>query len=68
MWEKLGGAATIIIAFVGLYFTSALNLPLFIKIIFAFVGTIIALIGIVILFAEGSIIEEHWGKKASSVK
>jgi hypothetical protein len=68
MWEKLGGAATIIIAFAGLYFTSALNLSLFIKIIFAFVGTIIALIGIVILFAEGSIIEEHWGKKASSVK
>jgi hypothetical protein len=68
MWEKLGGAATIIIAFVGLYITSALNLPLFIKIIFAFVGTIIALIGIVILFAEGSIIEEHWGKKASNVK
>lgn len=68
MWEKLGGAATIIIAFVELYFTSALNLSLFIKIIFAFVGTIIALIGIVILFAEGSIIEEHWGKKASNVK
>ena len=68
MWEKLGGAATIIIAFVGLYVTSALNLSLFIKIIFAFVGTIIALIGIVILFAEGSIIEEHWGKKASNVK
>ena len=68
MWEKLGGAVTIIIAFVGLYITSALNLSLFIKIIFAFVGTIIALIGIVILFAEGSIIEEHWGKKASNVK
>ena len=68
MWEKLGGVATIIIAFVGLYVTSALNLSLFIKIIFAFVGTIIALIGIVILFAEGSIIEEHWGKKASNVK
>ena len=68
MWEKLGGAATIISAFVGLYFTSASNLPLFIKIIFAFVGTIIALIGIVILFAEGSIIEEHWGKKPSNVK
>jgi len=68
MWEKLGGAVTIIIAFVGLYITSALNLSLFIKIIFAFVGTIIALIGIVILFAEGSIIEEHRGKKASNVK
>ena len=68
MWEKLGGLAIIIVAFIALYITSTLNLSIFIKIIFAFCGTIIALIGIVILFAEGSILEEHWGRKASKVK
>jgi hypothetical protein len=68
MWEKLGGLAIIIVAFSALYITSALNLSILIKIIFAFFGTIIALIGIVILFAEGSILEDRWGRKASKVK
>jgi hypothetical protein len=68
MWEKLGGLAIIIVAFVSLYIISTLNLYILIKIIFAFCGTIIALIGIVILFAEGSILEEHRGRNASKVK
>ncbi len=68
MWEKLGGLAIIIVAFIALFITSTLNISVFIKIIFAFFGTVIALIGIVILFAEGSILEEHWGRKASKVK
>jgi hypothetical protein len=61
--EKLGGVITIFVAAAGLSLISIFNLPIFVKIISAFVGAFFWLIGIVFLFAEGSITEERLGKK-----
>jgi hypothetical protein len=68
MLEKLGGALTIVFAALALYSVSAYQPPAFVQIIGAFIGSIIWLIGVVVLFAEGSIIEERWGKKARKAK
>lgn len=68
MLEKLGGVVTIVVAFALLYLISVAELPIFVKIISAFIGAVICLIGIVIVFAEGSILEECWGKKAPKLK
>jgi len=67
MLEKLGGVLIIIVAVTGLLLISYFEPPTFVQIICAFVGAFICLIGIVIVFCEGSIIEERWGKKASKV-
>jgi hypothetical protein len=67
-FEKLGGILTIIVAGVALYSVSAYQPPAFVQIIGAFIGSIVWLIGVVVLFAEGSIIEERWGKKALKAK
>jgi hypothetical protein len=68
MLEKLGGVVTIVVAATGLLLISVYEPPTFVQIICAFVGAFICLIGIVIVFVEGSIIEERWGKKAPKVK
>lgn len=68
MLEKLGGFVTIVVAVMGLALISVFKPPVFVQIICAFVGAFICLIGIVIVFAEGSILEERWGKKAPKVK
>jgi hypothetical protein len=66
--EKLGGGLTIVIAAMGLTLISVFKPPTFVQIICAFVGSFVFLIGIVFVFAEGSILEERWGKKAPKAK
>jgi hypothetical protein len=68
MWEKLFGVAVIAVAAVGLALISVYDPPTIVQIMCAFIGSAIFLLGVVIVFAEGSIIEERWGKKASKVK
>ena len=66
--EKLGGFMTIVIAVTGLYLISVFQPPTFVQIIGAFAGSIVCLIGVVFLFAEGSILEERRGRKAPKVR
>ena len=68
MLEKLGGGLLIVVAVVGLLLISHFEPPTFVQIICAFVGAFVCLVGIVFVFAEGSILEEHWGKKARKIK
>ena len=68
MWEKLGGVATIVVAVTVLYLTSVFRPPTFIQIICALAGSIICLIGVVFLFAEGQILtKDRRGKKSPKV-
>ena len=67
MLEKLGGLFTIIIAVTGLALVSAYQPPTYIQIICAFAGSIVCLIGVVFLFAEGQIFEHRRGKKGPKV-
>jgi len=55
MLEKLGGVVAIVVAFVVLWLISTFQPPIFVQIICAFVGALICLIGIVIVFSEGPI-------------
>jgi hypothetical protein len=55
MLEKLGGFVTIVVGATGLVLTSVFKPPLFVQIIGALAGSVICLIGIVFLFAEGRI-------------
>jgi hypothetical protein len=55
MLEKLGGFLTIVIAVTGLSLISVYEPPTWIQIICAFAGSIVCLIGVVFLFAEGQI-------------
>ncbi len=55
MVEKVGAAVTIIGTIAALWGIKMLNLPVFITALFAFVGTIICLVGIVFLFSDGPI-------------
>jgi hypothetical protein len=66
--EKLGGIVTIVVAFTVLYLISVFEPPTFVQIICAFAGSFVCLIGIVFLFAEGSILEARREMKASKVK
>ena len=68
MLEKLGGGLTIVVAAAGLALISVFEPPTFVQIICAFVGSFVCLVGIVFVFAEGSILEERWGKKAPKAK
>lgn len=68
MLEKLGGLATIVVAATVLYLISYFQPPTFVQIIVALVSSIVCLIGIVFLFAEGKIFtKERRGKKAPKV-
>jgi hypothetical protein len=67
MWEKLGGLFTIVIAIAGLALISAFEPPTYVQIILALVGSFVCLIGVVFLFAEGSILEARRLTKAPKV-
>jgi archaellum biogenesis protein FlaJ (TadC family) len=68
MLEKLGGLAAIVVAVAVLYFVSVFKPPTFIQILCALAGSIICLIGVVFLFAEGRILtKDRRIKKASKV-
>ena len=66
--EKLLGVVIIIVSFFALYLISVFNPPTFVQIICAFLGVFVCLIGIVVLFSEGSILEARREIKASKVK
>jgi uncharacterized protein YacL len=66
--EKLGGVVGIIVAAMVLYLISAFEPPVFLQIVCAFLGSVVCLIGIVFLFAEGSILKERWRRKPAKVK
>ncbi|TRZ84504.1 hypothetical protein D4R89_13445 [bacterium] len=68
MWEKLGGVGLIVVSAMGLALISVYEPPIFVQIICAFIGSFVCLIGVVFVFAEGSILEERWGKNAPKVK
>ncbi len=68
MLEKLGGVLIIVVAVILLLLIRVFEPPIFVQLICAFVGAVVCLIGIVVVFAEGSVLEEHWRKKASREK
>jgi hypothetical protein len=65
MLEKVGGFLTIVVAVAGLALTSAYQPPTWMQIILAFVGSIVCLIGVVFMFAEGRIFEKGGKVKAT---
>jgi len=68
MLEKLGGFVTIVIAVTGLALISVYKPPTFVQIICALVGSIVCLLGVVFLFAEGQILtKDRRVKKAPKV-
>lgn len=59
MWnicEKLGGFFIIVIAVTGLAMISSYEPPTYVQIILALVGSLVCLVGVVFLFAEGEIL------------
>jgi hypothetical protein len=64
MLEKLGGFLTIVVAVAGLALISAYKPPTWMQIVLAFVGSIVCLIGVVFMFAEGQIFEK--GRKGKT--
>ena len=64
MLEKVGGFLTIVIAIAGLALISAYQPPTWMQIILALVGSIVCLIGVVFMFAEGQIFEK--GRKVKT--
>ncbi|MDO9228274.1 MAG: hypothetical protein Q7U03_01790 [Syntrophales bacterium] len=56
MVEKLGAAVVIVATVAALGVIKMLNLPVFVTALFAFVGVIICLVGIVFVFSEGTIL------------
>ncbi len=67
MLEKVGGFLTIVIAVAGLAIISAFQPPTYVQIIGALVGSMVCLVGVVFMFAEGQIFEHRQGKKAPKV-
>jgi hypothetical protein len=68
MLEKLGGFLTIVIAVTVLALISVYEPPVYAQIILALVGSIVCLIGVVFLFAEGQIFtKDRKGKTAPKV-
>ena len=68
MLEKLGGFFTIVIAVAGLAMISAFQPPTYIQIIGALVGSMVCLVGVVFMFAEGQIFtKDRKGKTAPKV-
>lgn len=65
MLEKLGGFLTIVIAITGLAFISAFQPPIYVQIIGAFVGSMVCLVGVVFMFAEGQIFTKTRGGKTA---
>lgn len=56
MLEKVGGFLTIVIAVAALALISAYEPPIYVQIIGALVGSMVCLIGVVFMFAEGQIL------------
>jgi len=68
MWEKLGGFVIIVAAVTGLALISVFEPPTFVQIICALAGSLVCLIGVVILFAEGQLFtKERLAKVASKI-
>jgi hypothetical protein len=68
MLEKLGGFFTIVIAVTALALISVYEPPVYAQIILALVGSIVCLVGVVFLFAEGQIFaKDRKGKTAPKV-
>ena len=68
MWEKLAGAAVILIAAAGLSLISIFEPPTYLQIILALAGSFVFLVGVVFLFAEGQILKkDRRVKKARKV-
>jgi hypothetical protein len=68
MWEKLAGAATIVVAVAGLALISIFEPPTFVQIICALAGSLVCLVGVVFTFAEGQIFtKDRRAKKAPKV-
>lgn len=65
MLEKLGGFLTIVIAITGLALISAFQPPIYVQIIGAFVGSMVCLVGVVFMFAEGQIFTKDRGGKTA---
>jgi hypothetical protein len=63
MLEKVGAAVTIIGTFVALWAIQMMDLLLFIAVPLVIVAVIICLVGIVFLFAEGTILTRDRGGK-----
>ncbi|MHB8092449.1 MAG: hypothetical protein ACYDH8_12775 [Syntrophales bacterium] len=55
MWEKLVGLGAVVVGVTALVLLDFFVLPVFVKIIGAFVGVFICLVGFVFFFAEGQI-------------
>jgi hypothetical protein len=69
MLEKLGGLFTIVIAVTGMALISVYQPPVYAQIILAFVGSIVCLVGIVFMFAEGQIFtKDRKAKKAPKIR
>jgi hypothetical protein len=64
MLEKLGGFFTIVIAVTGLALISTFQPPTWMQIILALVGSVVCLVGVVFLFAEGQVFEK--GRKVKT--
>jgi len=58
MLEKLGGFFTIVIAITGLALISAFQPPTYVQIIGSIVGSMVCLVGVVFMFAEGQVFEK----------
>jgi hypothetical protein len=58
MLEKLGGFFTIVIAVTGLALVSSYQPPTWMQIVLALVGSVVCLIGVVFMFAEGQVFEK----------
>jgi hypothetical protein len=58
MLEKVGGFLTIVVAVAVLALISAYRPPTYVQLIGAFVGSIVCLVGVVFMFAEGRIFEK----------
>lgn len=68
MWEKIGAAVVMIIVIPMMVFFKGLDLPALISIPFILAFTALYLIGVVLLFTEGTIIKRPQRvKKASRV-
>ncbi len=64
MLEKVGGFLTIVIAITGLALISTFQPPTYVQIIGALVGSMVCLVGVVFMFAEGQIFEHRGVRKA----
>lgn len=63
LWEKLGGFAVIVVAITALAIISVYDPPTWLQVILALVGSVVCLVGVVFLFAEGQILTKGFRLK-----